>query len=220
MKVAVIGATGLVGSQVVKELANRNHQVVAIARNTEKILDHSNVEKIALDVNSPELAKHLQGVDVVVNSFNPGWSNPNLADDLAKGHENILKAIKEVNPSYFLVVGGAGSLFIAPNVQLVDVPDFPKEVYPAANFVRNLLAELKPRTDINWAFISPAAMFAGNPEKLSFERTGEYRLGTDDVLFDKDGNPADISVADLAVAIADDVEKKAHLHKRFTVASV
>ena len=104
-----------------------------------------------------------------------------------------------------------------PNLQLVDTPDFPKDVYPGANAVRVLLDELRPRRDINWAFLSPAAMFAVNP--VSFEKTGRYRIGQDDVLLNADGAPADISVPDLACAIADDVEGKAHLFQRFTVAA-
>ena len=115
------------------------------------------------------------------------------------------------------MVGGAGSLNVAPNLQLVDTPDFPADVYPAANVVRELLGELRTRTDINWAFLSPAVMFAIYP--VSFEKTGTYRIGQDDVLTNADGSPADISVADLAVAIADDIEQKAHLHQRFTVAN-
>ena len=118
---------------------------------------------------------------------------------------------------YLLVIGGAGSLHVAPNLQLVDTPDFPKDVYPGANAVRVLLDELRPRRDINWAFLSPAAMFAMNP--VSFEKTGRYRIGQDDVLLNADGSPADISVPDLACAIADDVEKQAHLFQRFTVAN-
>ncbi|WP_425432018.1 NAD(P)-dependent oxidoreductase [Kingella negevensis] len=112
--------------------------------------------------------------------------------------------------------GGSGSLNVAPNLQLVDTPDFPEDVYPAADALRALLNDLRPRRDINWAFLSPAAMFAVNPVK--FERTGKYRIGQDDVLMTAAGEPADISIADLACAIADDVEQKAHLFQRFTVA--
>lgn len=217
-KFAVIGATGLVGSAVVKELASRGHSVTAFARNIDKVLQADNVKAVAIDVNSPDFADKLTGFDAVVNAFNAGWENPNLANDLQTGHANILTASKTANVPYLLVVGGAGSLNIAPDVQLVDTPDFPADVYPAANVVRELLNELRTRTDVNWAFLSPAMMFAINP--VSFEKTGTYRIGGDDVLFNTDGTPADISVADLAVAIADDVETKGHLFKRFTVASV
>ncbi|MDO4441923.1 MAG: NAD(P)H-binding protein [Moraxella sp.] len=216
-KFAVIGATGLVGSAVVKELAARGHQVTAFARNIDKVVQADNVKAVAIDVNSPDFANQLSGFDAVVNAFNAGWENPNIVNDLKTGHANILTASKTSDVSYLLVVGGAGSLNVAPNLQLVDTPDFPADVYPAANVVRELLTELRTRTDVNWAFLSPAAMFAVNP--VSFEKTGSYRIGGDDVLFNADGTPADISVADLAVAISDDVEKRAHLHQRFTVAN-
>ncbi|WP_066802680.1 NAD(P)-dependent oxidoreductase [Moraxella oblonga] len=215
-KFAVIGATGLVGSAVVKELAQRGHQVTAFARNIDKVQKADNVQAVAIDANAPDFADKLVGFDAVVNAFNAGWENPNLANDLKQGHANILIAVKTAKVPYLLVVGGAGSLNVAPNLQLVDTPDFPADVYPAANAVRELLNELRTRTDVNWAFLSPAAMFAINP--VSFERTGKYRIGGDDVLLNVDGTPADISVADLAVAIADDVENKGHLFKRFTVA--
>lgn len=216
MKIAVIGATGLVGSATVKELAQRGHEVIAIARNTEKIEAEQNVVSVQMDVHHPDFFKHLEGADAVVSAFNAGWTNPNLAEDFTKGYESILQAAKTAKVPYLLVIGGAGSLYIAPNLQLVDTPEFPKEVYPGANAARNLLNDLKPRRDVNWAFLSPAAMFVVNP--VSFERTGNYRLGKDDVLLNADGVPADISVSDLACAIADDVEQKKHLFERFTVA--
>ncbi|ULJ61969.1 NAD(P)H-binding protein [Wielerella bovis] len=215
-KFAVIGATGLVGNAVVQELASRGHHVTAFARNIDKVAQANNVQAVAMDVNAPDFAEKLAGFDAVVNAFNAGWENPNLAHDLKTGHANILTASKTASVPYLLVVGGAGSLNVAPNLQLVDTPDFPAEIYPAANAVRELLDELRQRKDINWAFLSPAAMFAVNP--VSFEKTGAYRIGGDDVLMNADGSLADISVADLAVAIADDVEQKAHLHQRFTVA--
>ncbi|WGE87069.1 NAD(P)H-binding protein [Actinobacillus equuli subsp. haemolyticus] len=217
MKIAVIGATGLVGNATVQELASRGHEVVGFARNVEKVFKAENVQAVQADVNAEDFAEKLAGFDAVVSAFNGGWANPNLAEDTERGSASILNAAKVANVPYLLVIGGAGSLYVAPDLQLVDTPNFPPEVFPAANVVRNLLTELKGRRDINWAFLSPAAMFAVNP--LSFEKTGKYRLGKDDVLLNADGSPADITVPDLAVAIADDVEQKAHLFSRFTVAN-
>ena len=217
MKIAVIGATGLVGNATVQELASRGHEVVGFARNVEKVFKAENVQAVQADVNAEDFAEKLAGFDAVVSAFNGGWTNPNLAEDTERGSASILNAAKVANVPYLLVIGGAGSLYVAPDLQLVDTPNFPPEVFPAANVVRNLLTELKGRRDINWAFLSPAAMFAVNP--LSFEKTGKYRLGKDDVLLNGDGSPADITVPDLAVAIADDVAQKAHLFSRFTVAN-
>ncbi|MDO4248092.1 MAG: NAD(P)H-binding protein [Neisseria sp.] len=217
MKFAVIGATGYVGSAVVKELAGRGHEVTAFARNTDKVWQNENVKAVAADVLSDGFAKELQGFDAVISAFNPGWSNPNIGADYSRGAAAIVEAAKAAAVPYLLVVGGAGSLYVAPGLQVIDTPDFPREIYDGADAARRHLADLLPRRDVNWAFVSPPARL-GADAGFSEEKTGRYRLGQDDLLLDGDG-AAGISVADLAVAIADDVEQKAHLHSRFTVAS-
>ncbi|MCF7530056.1 NAD(P)-dependent oxidoreductase [Neisseria lisongii] len=217
MKIAVIGATGYVGQAVVKELAARQHQVTAFARNVEKVQSADNIQAVAFDVNSADFAAQLQGFDAVVSAFNPGWTNPNIAAEFTQGANAIVAAAKQADVPYLLIVGGAGSLYVAPNVQLIDTPDFPKEIFDGANAARLLLGELQDHRDVNWAFISPPAML-GADAGFSEERTGEYRLGGNELLMNGE-MPAGISVADLAIAIADDAEQKAHLHQRFTVAA-
>ncbi len=216
-KFAVIGATGYVGQAVVKELASRGHQVTAFARDIAKVPQADNVQAVAADVLSPNFAEQLQGFDGVVSAFNPGWTNPNIGADFTRGANAIVEAAKVANVPYLLVVGGAGSLFVAPNVQLIDTPDFPKEIFDGANAARNLLNDLRDRRDVNWAFVSPPALL-GVTAGFSEERTGVYRLGAEDLLMNGDA-PAGISVVDLAIAIADDMESKAHLYQRFTVAA-
>ncbi|MFC2502721.1 MAG: NAD(P)-dependent oxidoreductase [Cardiobacterium sp.] len=218
MKFAVIGATGYVGNAVVQELAARGHDVTAFARNTGKVFAAPNVRAVAADVTAAGFAEQLAGFDAVVSAFNPGWTNPNIGRDFHDGYAAILAAAKSAGVPYLLIVGGAGSLYIAPGVQVIDTPDFPKEIYDGANAARELLTELRGRNDLNWAFISPPICL-GADGGHSEDRTGKYRLGGDDALMNGDA-PAGISVADLAIAIADDVEQKAHLHQRFTVASV
>ena len=218
MKIAVIGATGYVGRAVVAELAARGHQVVALARQVEQVAAAENVSAVAADIHSADFVQQLQGVDGVVSAFNAGWSNPNIGADYTRGAAVIVAAAKAAQVPYLLVVGGAGSLYVAPDLQVIDTPDFPREIYDGANAARHLLADLKQRDDVNWAFVSPPARL-GADGGFSEERTGAYRLGKDDLLMDGE-LPAGISVADLAVAIADDVEQRAHLHQRFTVAAV
>lgn len=218
MNLAVIGATGYVGDAVVRELAARGHDVTAFARNTGKVFAAPNVRAVAADVTAADFATQLAGFDGVVSAFNPGWTNPNIGRDFRAGYAAILAAAKSAGVPYLLIVGGAGSLYVAPGLQVIDTPEFPKEIYDGANAARELLRDLQARDDLNWSFISPPARL-GAEAGFSEERTGKYRLGQDDLLMDGDA-PAGISVADLAVAIADDVEQKAHLRQRFTVAGV
>ena len=218
MNLAVIGATGYVGDAVVRELAARGHNITAFARNPAKVLAAANVRAVAADVTAADFAAQLAGFDAVVSAFNPGWTNPHIARDFRAGYAAILAAAKAAQVPYLLVVGGAGSLYVAPGVQLIDTPAFPQEIYDGANAARELLRDLQARDDLNWSFISPPARL-GAEAGFSEERTGKYRLGQDDLLLDGDA-PAGISVADLAIAIADDVEQKAHLRQRFTVAGV
>jgi len=204
MNLAVIGATGYVGDAVVRELAARGHNITAFARNPAKILAAANVRAVAADVTAADFAAQLAGFDAVVSAFNPGWTNPHIARDFRAGYAAILAAAKAAQVPYLLAVGGAGSLYVAPGVQLIDTPAFPQEIYDGANAARELLRDLQARDDLNWSFISPPARL-GAEAGFSEERTGKYRLGQDDLLMDGDA-PAGISVADLAVAIADDVE--------------
>ena len=218
MNLAVIGATGYVGDAVVRELAARGHNITAFARNPAKVLAAANVRAVAADVTAADFAAQLAGFDAVVSAFNPGWTNPHIARDFRAGYAAILAAAKAAQVPYLLAVGGAGSLYVAPGVQLIDTPAFPQEIYDGANAARELLRDLQARDDLNWSLISPPARL-GAEAGFSEECTGKYRLGQDDLLMDGDA-PAGISVADLAVAIADDVEQKAHLRQRFTVAGV
>ena len=218
MNFAVIGATGYVGDAVVRELAARGHNITAFARNPAKVFAAANVRAVAADVTAADFAAQLAGFDAVVSAFNPGWTNPHIARDFRAGYAAILAAAKAAQVPYLLAVGGAGSLYVAPGVQLIDTPAFPQEIYDGANAARELLRDLQARDDLNWSLISPPARL-GAEAGFSEERTGKYRLGQDDLLMDADA-PAGISVVDLAIAIADDVEQKAHLRQRFTVAGV
>lgn len=210
MKIAIIGATGFVGSAILNELADRKHEISAIARNPK---DTTNATWIAADVfNVDALAEALKGHDVVVNAFNPGWTNPNIYDDFLNGSKAIQEAVKKSGVKRFITIGGAGSLFVAPDLQAVDTPDFPKEIFNGANAARNYLNIIKEEKDLDWAFFSPAfEMHAGTKTG----RTGKYRLGLENPVFN-DEQRSILSVEDLAVVIADEVENPKHHQVRFT----
>lgn len=212
MKVAIIGATGFVGSTILNEISNRNHEITAIARNPKT---DNEVNWVKADVfNSDELAKALKGNDVVISAYNSGWTNPNIYDDFISGSKSIQEAVKKSGVNRFITIGGAGSLFVAPEVQAVDTPDFPKEYHAGASAARDYLNIIKEEKDLDWAFFSPAfEMHAG----ITTGRTGNYRLGLENPVFDEN-NRSILSVEDLAVVIADETENPKHHKVRFTAA--
>ncbi|CAM3470177.1 NAD(P)-dependent oxidoreductase [Flavobacterium chungbukense] len=210
MKIALIGATGFVGSAILNELADRKHEITAIARTPK---DTANATWVAADIfNVDALAEVLKGHDAIINAYNPGWTNPNIYDDFLAGSKAIQKAVKKSGVKRFITIGGAGSLFVAPDLQAVDTPDFPKEIYPGANAARHYLNIIKEEKDLDWAFFSPAfEMHAGTKTG----RTGKYRLGLENPVFN-DEQRSILSVEDLAVVIADEVETPKHHQVRFT----
>jgi putative NADH-flavin reductase len=212
MKVAIIGATGFVGTALVTEFANRHHEVSAISRNP-KDATADNVTAVKADVTDVDaFAEVLKGHDAVVNAFNPGWTNPNIYDDFINGSKAIQEAVKKAGVKRFITIGGAGSLFVAPGVQAVDGPDFPAEIKAGATAARDYLHIIKEEKELDWAFFSPAfEMHQGTKTG----RTGKYRLGLEEPVFN-DENRSILSVEDLAVVLADEVENPKHHQVRFT----
>ena len=214
MKVVLIGATGFVGSAILKEALSRGHEVTAIARHPEKIKTQNNLTIVKGDVmDTDKLSETLKGNDVVVSAYNPGWTNPDIYNEFLKGSQAIQKAVKKSGVKRYIVNGGAGSLFVAPNVQLIDTHEFPDEYKPGAGAARDYLNILKNENQLEWTFVSPAIeMNPGTPH----ERKGTYRTGLDNPVFDSN-NKSRISVEDLAVAVIDEVEHSKHIRVRFTV---
>jgi uncharacterized protein len=213
-KVAVIGATGFVGTQIVNELLNRGYEVEAIVRDASKVQQKDKVTAKSVNVNNiDELADALQGTDAVISAFNAGWTNPNLYEDFLNGSINIEKAVEKSGVKRFITVGGAGSLYIDGN-QLVDSPEFPVEYKPGATAARDYLNKIKENKTLDWTFFSPAIeMNPGNPG----ERTGKYRTDLENPVFDDNGRSV-LSVEDVAVVLVDELEQNNHIQQRFTAA--
>ncbi|MBD8389590.1 NAD(P)-dependent oxidoreductase [Dysgonomonas sp. BGC7] len=215
MKIALIGATGFVGSHLLEELLKRNYEVTAIARSVDKIpVNNGKPKTVSIDIsNEKDLAATLKGNDLVLSAFNAGWSNPNIYKDFLAGSQTIQKAVKGAEVKRYIVIGGAGSLYIGGK-QIVDGDDFPKEIKPGATAARDYLEILKKEKELDWTMFSPAInMHQG----IKTGRTGKYRLGTDEPVFDKDGESV-LSVEDLAVAVVDEIENHKFSHQRFTAA--
>jgi uncharacterized protein len=201
MKIAVIGASGNAGSRISAELARRGHNVTAIARNPEKIARQANVTPTEGDVmDQAGLTRLLAGHDAAISSVHF------LASDPVK----LIGAAKESKVGRYLVVGGAGSLEVAPGVRLVTTPGFPVAYKAEAEKGAAFLDLLRAEKELNWTFLSPSALFVAG------ERTGKFRLGTDQLLTAADGKSS-ISFEDFAVALADEIERPAHIRQRFTI---
>lgn len=215
MKLAIIGASGFVGSHLLTEALERGHKVTAIVRNPDKIrIHHPHLSVRGCDIMDTEaLAPLLAGNDVVISAYNSGWTNPNIYADFLQGSHSIIRATKEAGIPRLLVVGGAGSLEIKPGLQLVDSPGFPEAFKAGATAARDLLNELKQEEELDWTFLSPAIEMSHH---VKTGRTGNYRTGTDQPVFNNEKHSI-ISVEDLCVALMDEVEHPRFSRKRFTV---
>ncbi len=201
MKLAIIGASGNVGTRILAEALRRAHSVTAIGRDPGKVPARPGVTAVQGDVGAPDqLAPLLRGHDAVVSSVRF------LGTDAAK----LAAAVRAARVPYLLVVGGAGSLEVAPGVQLVDTPDFPPQYQAEASAGRDFLNALRREQGFAWTFLSPSALF------LPGERTGRFRLGGDQLLTAADGKSW-ISMEDYAIAALDEIESPRHSGRRFTV---
>lgn len=214
MKIALIGASGFVGKALLKELESRGHKVTAIARNPDNIEANTTTKVVQADVtDEAALADSLKGNDAVVSAYNAGWTNPNIYEDFLKGSKAIQHAVKKSGVNRFFFIGGGGSLYVAPDTQLVDTPQFPAEWKQGALAARDYLNVLKEEKDLDWTFLSPSIeMHQGT----SGTRKGEYRTGLDNPVFNDEGRSV-ISVEDMSIAVVDELENPKHIRQRFTV---
>lgn len=212
MKIALIGATGFVGAEILKEAVARGSSVTALVRNVDKVEKLEGVTAVVADaLDTADLAAKLKGHDIVVSAYNPGWGNPDIKAVHIAASRSITEATKRAGIGRLIVVGGAGSLYNEAGGQFVDGEGFPAEYKEGALGARQALNDLRGETELDWTFLSPPFALAPG------ERTGKYRLGKDHPVFDAEGKSA-ISVSDLAVAIVDEAEKPKHIKQRFTVA--
>jgi len=201
MKVALIGITGHVGSRLATELLKRGHAVTGIARNVDKVEARAGLVVKPGDARAaPALAPLLAGHDAVVSA-----SRFQTSDATA-----LVDAVKKAGVKRLLVVGGSGSLEVAPGYALKDAPQFPPAFKPEASAGSEFLTTLRREDVLDWTFLSPSVEFAPG------ERTGAFRLGGDQLLVDENGKSW-ISMEDFAIAMVDELERPTHSRRRFTV---
>jgi putative NADH-flavin reductase len=201
MKIAIVGATGNVGRRLVAEALQRGHHVTAIARDTSALAASPQLQAVDADAQVPEvLAAALAGHDAVISSVAFRMVKP----------EPLIDAVRRSGVARYLVVGGAGSLEVAPGVALVETPGFPPPYKEEAQAGKAFLDVLRGVRDLEWTMLSPSALFVAG------ERSGSFRLGDDALLTAADGKSW-ISYEDYAVAMLDEIETPRHVRRRFTV---
>jgi putative NADH-flavin reductase len=187
MKIVVFGPTGMIGSRIVTELEQRGHEVIGVSRAT------------GADITDPDSvatsAVAARGVDYTLT-------------DVAR---SAVDGLRRADVKRLVIVGGAGSLEVAPGERLMDTPDFPDEFKGEAGQGADALELFRSISDLDWTYVSPAAFIHPG------ERTGYYRLDGDQLLVDEDGN-SEISAEDYAIAIADLLEQETHPRARVGVA--
>ncbi len=211
MKIAVFGASGMIGQRVAQEALRRGHEVTAIVRNPTRIQFHhpqlTLAEGNALDRErvTQVIARH----DVVVSSIRPSENQPLSA--LAEAAQSLLEGVKRAGVKRLLVVGGAGTMEVAPGVQALDVFTIPEEWKPE---VRAKLEEweiYRKNNDVDWTYFSPPVFIEPG------ERTGTYRLAVGQLVMDTQGESR-ISAEDYAIALLDEIEQPRFVRQRFSVA--
>jgi putative NADH-flavin reductase len=212
--VVLIGATGFVGSAILNELLSRGHKVTAVVRNAAKLPKNDNLTAVEEDVaNVDAIAAIAKGKDAVISAYNPGWANPEIGRLTTENYPKIVEAVKKSGVERLLIVGGAGTLFCAPGLRVVDSGAIPAEIMDGVRTLGDFyLNYLTKEHDLDWVFFSPAGAFE---EKGA--RTGKFRLGKDDLIVDPATGTSHISVEDYAVAMVDELEKPAHHKERFTI---
>lgn len=211
MNIALIGASGFVGSALLSEALARGHQVTALVSNPAKLEARPGLEVAGVDVNdTAALAALLAGREAAISAFS-GHAQAEVRDYYVRGMRSIVAAAKQAALPRLLVVGGAASLEVAPGLILLDTPEFPAQWHGTAAGARDALLMLRDEAELDWTMLSPSAFLEPGA------RTGHFRLGGDQLLVDPAAGRSHISVADYAVAMIDELEKPAHSRRRFTV---
>ncbi|CAM2150609.1 MULTISPECIES: NAD(P)-dependent oxidoreductase [Paraburkholderia] len=209
LKIALFGATGMVGSRIAAEAARRGHQVSALVRQPERVIAGPNVQAAKADLlDAASVAAAVRGHDVVASAYAPPSGQ---LGDLQVASRALVDGTRAAGLTRLVVVGGAGSLEVAPGKQLVDTDGFPDAYKPIALAHREALAFYRTVTDLDWTFFAPAALIAPG------ERTGAFRTGTNTLIADAKGDSR-ISAEDYAIAFVNELEHAHFVRQIATVA--
>lgn len=209
MKIALFGATGMIGQRILTEALGRGHEVTAIVRDPARVnVQHERLVVVSGDIFDTErVAEVVRGHELVISAFGPKMGEEQT---LLEATQSLIAGVKKAGVRRLIAVGGAGSLEVAKGVQLVDTPEFPDFIKPIALAHREALEMYRQEKELHWTNVSPAALIEPG------ERTGTYRTGTDQLVVNEQGESR-ISAEDYAVAILDEVENPRFSRMRFTV---
>lgn len=214
MKIVLYGATGRVGSRILAELLRRGDEVVAVTRHPEKLAARRGLTVHKGDLSDPSaIAESIRGAAAVVSAYGPPPAKP---EELVTVTKRLIAAVQEVSqqassPEHatrLIVVGGAGSLEVAPGKTLVTTPGFPA-AWKQIALAHEKALELLRHSSIDWTYLSPSAFLEEG------QRTGKFRLGQDELLTAENGKSS-ISMDDYAVALVDELEQPQRRRQRFT----
>lgn len=190
--------------------------ITAITRHPEKITSQdNNLTSRQMNVlNTTALATMLVGHHLIISAYNPGWGTPDLYEQFLAGSTSIQNATRAAAIPRLIIIGHAGSLFVAPALQWVDTPEYPAAWRPGPAAARDYLNLLKEEKHLDWTYVSPPLDLSAATSNI---RTGHYRIGTDSPVYNDQGKST-ISVEDFAVAVLDEAESPRHSRQSFTVA--
>lgn len=209
MKVLLLGAAGTIGARILDELVRRSHRVTAVYRRPPATpATPDQVTVAVVDVTDPQaLAPWITGQDAVICAIGPGsGGDPAVIGTAA---DVLVQQMPKCGVSRLLVVGGAGTLEIEPGVMRLDAPGYPEQYRPSGIVQKSALQTYRD-SGLDWTYVSPPILIQPG------ERTGRYRVGGDQVLYDATG-ASRISVEDYAVAMVDLLESRQHGKQRITV---
>jgi uncharacterized protein len=213
MKVVVFGASGAIGRAITGELLARGHTVIAATRSGAPV-EGLVVQAVTGDAANPaSVARLAAGQDAVASATGPRrGAHEDPEASLLGAARGLAEGLRRAGVRRLVVVGGAGSLLVAPGQRLVDTPGFPAAAKPTALAHARTLDEVyRGIEDLDWTYVSPAATIGPG------DRTGEFRIGGDELLADSAGESR-ISISDFAIAFTDELEHGDSLRQRITVA--
>lgn len=212
MHVALFGATGTIGSAIAEELVARGHRVTGITRSgAPRNGPQTGIDLRAGDVTEPAtVAELVRGTDAVVSAIGPKRGSDEPQPFVAAAH-GLIQGLRQARVRRLVVVGGAGSLEVAPGVEALDAPGFSEAAKPNARAQRQALEVYRTVEDLDWTYVSPAAEIGPG------DHTRDYQLGHNQMLFDEHGLSR-ISYRDYADGVVDCIEQGIHLRERITLA--